>query len=330
MSASPSLPAPLHVVAAVVVDAAGQVLIARRPDHLHQGGLWEFPGGKLEPGESPRQALARELHEELGIEVTAARPLIKVHHAYPDRRVLLDVWRVSAFSGEAHGREGQPVRWVAPEALPDHSFPAANLPIVTAARLPPCYLVTPEPGPREAWPGFLQHLGDRVAAGIRLVQLRAHGLDAGGYQELAVQALAVCRQGGARMLLNASPQVVLDTGADGVHLSGARLRALTTRPLDRRIWAAASCHCLEDLRRAADLGLDFAVLSPVQATESHPDAHPIGWSRFAEWVEAATLPVFALGGVGSRELPAAWDHGAQGIAAIRGLWTGASEPMCGG
>jgi 8-oxo-dGTP diphosphatase len=132
------------------------------------------------------------------------------------------------------------------------------------------------------------------------------------------------------MLLNASPQVVLDTGADGVHLSGERLRALTTRPLDRRLWAAASCHSPGDLRRAADLGLDFAVLSPVQVTESHPDAQPLGWSRFAEWVEAGTLPVFALGGVGPRELATAWEHGAQGIAAIRGLWAGGAEPMCGG
>lgn len=126
----------LHVAAGVIVGPEGQILIAERAKHRHQGGLWEFPGGKVEPGETVQQALARELWEELNIHVGHARPLIQIRHRYPDKSVLLDVWRVESFTGEPHGREGQPLAWVCPEALVQYAFPAANVPIVTAARLP--------------------------------------------------------------------------------------------------------------------------------------------------------------------------------------------------
>lgn len=134
----------IHVAAAVIRAVDGRVLIAKRPLDKHQGGLWEFPGGKVEAGESVEAALARELAEELGITVTAAQPLIQVRHDYPDKQVLLDVWQVLAFSGEPHGAEGQPLAWVEPAQLPGYSFPAANRPIVAAARLPDRYLITPD------------------------------------------------------------------------------------------------------------------------------------------------------------------------------------------
>ena len=100
----------VHVAVGIVADSAGAILIARRPDHAHQGGLWEFPGGKVEAAESVATALQRELHEELGIAVQAAEPWLQIRHAYPDKTVLLDVWRVTAWRGEPHGREGQPLR----------------------------------------------------------------------------------------------------------------------------------------------------------------------------------------------------------------------------
>lgn len=134
----------VHVAAAVIRDGSGQILIARRADSQHQGGLWEFPGGKVEADESVETALARELHEELGIVVGAARPLIKIRHDYPDKQVLLDVWEVSVFTGEPHGAEGQPLAWVKPRDLSNYEFPAANQPIVAAAKLPAQYLITPE------------------------------------------------------------------------------------------------------------------------------------------------------------------------------------------
>ncbi len=122
----------LRVAVGVIGNTAGEVLVALRHAHLHQGGLWEFPGGKIADGESVEAALARELHEELGIHVEYAQPLLTVRHAYADRSVELHVWRVTAFVGEVHGREGQPLRWVAVPELDPVDFPAADLPIIEA------------------------------------------------------------------------------------------------------------------------------------------------------------------------------------------------------
>lgn len=307
----------LHVVAAVVVNSAAQVLVAQRPLDRHQGGLWEFPGGKVEPGEEPRAALARELREELGITVQKARPLIRVHHDYPDKSVLLDVWRVTAFAGEPHGREGQPIAWVAPHSLPDRDFPAANRPIVTAARLPPIYLVTPEPQNTAA---FLNRLDNLLVAGVGMVQLRAKTLAPAAYAELAGQVAALCAAAGAPLLLNAPPALATEIGAAGIHLSAACLMALTERPLGRGQWVAASCHNEKELAHACRIGVDFVVAAPVLATVSHPGARSLGWQGLRQLTEQATVPVYALGGMGLTHLATAWEHGAQGIAAISALW----------
>ncbi len=310
----------IHVAAAVIVNRAGEVLLARRPEHVHQGGLWEFPGGKLEPAEDSQSGLARELEEELGITPTAFRPLIRIPHHYPDKSVLLDVWRVDGWQGEPHGREGQPVQWVPAQRLPERSFPAANLPIVTAARLPDRYLVTPEPGDDHA--AFLADLAASIQGGARLVQLRAKGLPPERFRALAMRALEICRAEGALLLLNADPNLVQDSGADGVHLTSQRLLACRARPLPAGRWVAASCHNERELDHACRLGLDFVVLSPVKPTASHPRRVPLGWSGLRSLTEQATIPVYALGGMRTEDLPVAWDHGAQGIAAIRSLWSG--------
>jgi len=307
----------IHVAAAVIVNPAGEVLLALRPKDKHQGGLWEFPGGKVEPGEEVLTALGRELQEEVGIAVTQARPLIRIQHRYPDKAVLLDVWRVDDFEGAPHGREGQPIEWVLPEALPQRAFPAANLPIVTAARLPECYLITPEPEDHDE---FLLRLERALRGGIRLVQLRAHSLNEIVYKVLAREALALCHRYGARLLLNGPPQWVEEVGADGLHLSSTRLLALSRRPLGQDRWVAASCHNARELQHALSIGVDFAVLSPIKPTLSHPDATPLGWSQMQAMIDHLPLPVYALGGMTRGDLKDAFAYGAQGIAAIRELW----------
>ncbi len=118
----------------VVLDKSNRVLITRRASNSHQGGLWEFPGGKLEPGEDLQLALARELREELGIEIGRTSPLLEVNHDYGDKRVLLDVHVVWDFVGEARGLERQPLAWVAPVELGSYRFPAANVPIIGAIK----------------------------------------------------------------------------------------------------------------------------------------------------------------------------------------------------
>jgi 8-oxo-dGTP diphosphatase len=309
----------VHVAAAAVFDTAGRVLIARRLAHVHQGGLWEFPGGKREPDETAFAALARELHEELGITVCHARPLIQVRHDYPDKSVLLDVWRVDRFEGEPRGCEGQPLSWVKPDELADYGFPAANIPIVNAVRLPERYLITPEPSAdRQA---FLACLDAALLGGIRLVQLRAKTLSDREYVSLAQAVLMCCRRHGACLLINAAPSILGKVDAEGVHLTSEQLWALSERPRTTHDkWLAASCHTAAELAHATAIGVDFAVLAPVVATTTHPDAIVLGWDGFRALVAQTPMPVYALGGMTAADLPRAIEAGAQGIAAIRGFW----------
>lgn len=312
----------LEVAAGVVFDEHGRVLIAKRPAHLHQGDRWEFPGGKLEPGETAAAALRRELREELAIDIIDPTPLITIRHDYPDRSVRLSVWRVHQFHGTARGVEGQPIEWVAPDDLPNFTFPAANRPIVTAARLPDRYAILDADS---ADPAILRERLHRLAeAGITLLRLRASRLKPCDYAAFAAEAAEFCRARSIRLLLNGEPELVRVTGAAGLHLRSDQLRALNARPLDAGYWLAASCHNPEELRQAERIGADFAVLSPVLPTASHPDATPLGWTRFAAWVETATLPIFALGGVSPADLAEAQGCGAQGIAAIRGILDGSA------
>ena len=159
-----------------------------------------------------------------------------------------------------------------------------------------------------------------LARGVRLVQLRAHALSDVDYAELAEGAFQLCERHGARLLLNRDPLPVRDPPCHGLHLTARRLADLARRPLDDDLLVGASCHGAEDLSRASLLDLDYALLSPVQATASHPDTQAMGWDSFAALVEGARLPVYALGGLGTGDLENAFLRGAQGIAAIRGLW----------
>ncbi|MEO4045814.1 Nudix family hydrolase [Pseudomonas sp. CAU 1711] len=308
----------VHVAAAVIRGADGRVLIAKRAADRHQGGLWEFPGGKVEAGEQVRDALARELNEELGIRVEAARPLIQVHHDYPDKQVLLDVWEVGAFAGEPHGAEGQPLAWAGAQELLDYEFPAANQPIVAAARLPDSYLITPDDlAPAE----LLRGVRTALAGGTRLIQLRAPNMFDPQYRDLAVDIQGLCA-GKAQLMLKGPLEWLGDFPAAGWHLTAEQLRKYAPhgRPFPGQRWLAASCHSAEELALAARMGVDFVTLSPLQPTQSHPEATPLGWERAAELLRGSNIPAFLLGGVGPDDRERAWQIGAQGVAGIRAFW----------
>ncbi len=308
----------VHVAAAVIRGGDGRVLIARRPETAHQGGLWEFPGGKVEGGETVRAALVRELREELAIEVAAACRLIQIRHDYPDKHVLLDVWEVTRFDGEPQGAEGQPLAWVAADALPLYAFPAANQAIVTAARLPDRYLITPDDGAADA---LMAGISRALDQGITLVQLRAPTLSSDEYRALAGEALALCR-GRAQLLLKGPLHWLNDFPGAGWHLTSRQLTGLVEgagrfRPDG---WLAASCHDAEQLALAQNLGVDFVTLSPALRTLSHPEAEVLGWEKASQLLEAFNRPAYLLGGLGQADIGRAREVGAQGIAAIRGLW----------
>ncbi|MBP6596581.1 MAG: Nudix family hydrolase [Arenimonas sp.] len=306
-------------MAAVLRDAAGRVLLAQRGPGQDLAGLWEFPGGKVEPGETALQALDRELHEELGIRILSAEPLIRVPQAYPGKRIVLDVYDVSLYEGQPEGREGQALARAAPERLAEYPMPPADLPIVGVLTAPDRYAISPEPVEAAVFLTQLEHV---LSAGIRRVQLRAHDLPAADFAALAREAATRCRTVGAQLLLNGSADLAAELGV-GLHLRAAQLMTLRERPLLAAGQAmAASCHNAEELHQAQRLGLDFVVLGPVLPTHSHPGARLLGWEGFAALREQVSLPIYALGGVRPGDIAVARLHGAQGVAGIRALWEG--------
>lgn len=320
----------VHVVAGVITDARGRILLARRTEGRDLAGLWEFPGGKVDPGETPEQALVRELREELAIEAEVGEPVICVPQRYPNKRLRLDVRRIARWRGSMKGMDGQALAWVPPHRLATYAMPDADRPVVAALREPDRYLITPEPVAAtdidtdtsdRAW---LHALQTALAGGVRRVQLRAPALQANPeaaahWRGLVEQAVRHCRDAGADVLVNGDIALAHALGI-GVHLRAAQLMALDARPLTPAHQVMASCHRLEELRHAQALGCDAAVLGPVFATASHPGQTGIGWHAFAAMREEVALPIYALGGLRETHLSEARAHGAQGIAAIRGLW----------
>ena len=309
----------VHVVAGVIRDARGRVLLARRTEGRDLAGLWEFPGGKVEPGESAEAALVRELREELGIEARVDAALIRVPQRYPDKRLLLDVRHIR-FTGTPKGLDGQALAWAPPHTLAGYPMPPADRPVVAALLKPDRYLVTPAPEDDQAW---LAALARALARGVRCVQLRAHGLDARRWSRLVAQAVALCREAGVETLLNGDAALAGRVGI-GLHLRSAQLHQAGIGEAIAPLKAAgrsigASCHDVQDLLQAERLGCDFAVLGPLLQTRTHPGAAGIGWDAFAAMRERVSLPVHAIGGLGSDDIGIARAHGAQGIAAIRGL-----------
>jgi 8-oxo-dGTP diphosphatase len=301
---------PLQVAVGVVKNPEGKILISLRHAALHQGGLWEFPGGKIESSETAEQALARELNEELNITVIAATPLITVSHQYPDRFVQLNVFLVEQFSGVAKSLEGQPFKWVTPAELGHYAFPAANQPIITAARLPHHYAILDDAD--EAL--LLTNLQKLLNRGVKLIQARLKNLPPVAVAKFIEQAYPLCQQQQAVLLMNSA--VEYSAEVDGIHLTSRDLMVLKTRPGNSQ-WLAASCHNLEQLQHAQNIGVDFVVLAPVLATQTHPDAASLGWEQFADLVAKVNLPVYALGGMTESSLSQAQQSGGQGIAAIR-------------
>ena len=324
----------IHVVAGVIRDARGRILLARRTECRDLAGLWEFPGGKVEPGESPEAALVRELREELGIEARTGDALIRVPQQYPDKRLVLDVRRVDV-RGVPKGLDGQALAWVPPAKLASYPMPPADRPVVAALTQPDRYLVTPAPGDDDS--AWMAGLAAALTHGVDRVQLRAPGLDAARWERLAGHAARLCREAGAEVLVNGNAGLAERLGA-GLHLRAAQLQQFVGAAHGRDAHGAehrghgpllpgqeprplaASCHDIDDLLRAQALGCDFVVLGPVLPTASHPGAPGIGWDAFAALRERVSLPIYAIGGLDPGDIGIARRHGGQGIAAIRGLW----------
>ncbi|MBS3959815.1 MAG: Nudix family hydrolase [Xanthomonadaceae bacterium] len=331
--------AALAVVAAVLADEAGRLLLARRPEGKAHAGLWEFPGGKREPGEAALTALRRELHEELAIVLEAAEPLIRVPVAAaepepqqgsasvsPRIALRLEVWRASAWHGRPQAREHSALAWVDPAELADATrwpMPPADRPVLPALRDPPALWITPAVAAEAAAEAaLLARAQALLAGGLRRLHLRV-GPEAPGQRQRLARALApACAAAGAELLVHGDAALAEALGL-GLHLRAAQLAE--PPPALARLQAAgrpcsAAAHDAGELRRAAALGLGSALLGPVRATPTHPGQPGLGWAGF-EALRALVpeLPVYALGGLGPADLAEARRHGAQGVAGIRGF-----------
>ena len=306
----------VKVAAAVILASNGDVLLAQRPHGKVYAGYWEFPGGKLEPGETARHALDRELREELGLTVTRAAPWLVRRYVYPHAHVELHFFRVLAFDGEPHGHDGQAFAWQNPCGFTVEPLLPANAPIIDALRLPTIYGITMASELGEA--SFLQRLERALDSGLRLLQVREKTWPADRLQAFTERVLALAQRFHATVLLNGSVEQARAWGCHGVHWTARALAEATEKPRD--LVCGASCHSASEISRTGELGVDFAVLGPVARTPSHPEAAPIGWRAFADMIANTTLPVFALGGLNGTDLDTAIDHGAHGVALRSGAW----------
>lgn len=298
----------IEVAAAVIQRPDGRFLLAQRPTGKVYAGYWEFPGGKIEAGEAAERALARELHEELGIDVRASYPWITREYVYPHGHVRLNFFRVLEWSGEPHPREDQAIAWQVIGAPMVSPMLPANAPVLASLALPHEYAVT-DAG-RLGTAEMLARLGRRLESGLRLLQVREPKMDASVRELFTTQALGLAHRYGAKVLVK-TPHA----NADGVHYTAAELMRLERRP--EAGLSAASCHSRAELERAMTLGLDFAVVGPVLEKR---EAEPLGWPRFADLVRGASIPVYAIGGLKPSDMRDAWRAGAHGVAMIRGSW----------
>lgn len=312
----------VQVAVAILQQANGEYLLASRPQGKGWAGWWEFPGGKIEQGESPEQALIREAQEELGITPTQIQPWIKRRYDYPAtqdaeaKTVLLHFFFVTAWQGELHPHEGQQFAWQHPQTLNVSPVLPANAPIMHALSLPSVYAISN--AAEMGTTAFLAALQRQLDNGLQLLQIRESQLSDDALASLSETILHMCAPYHCRCLLNGTPEQAKQLGYQGAHLNSQRLMALSQKP--DHLLVGASCHDQTQLAHAQSLQLDFALLSPVLPTPSHPEASGLGWERLTEWVNGLEIPVYALGGMQASHLPSALACGARGIAMQRGAW----------
>jgi 8-oxo-dGTP diphosphatase len=307
----------IEVVAAVIFNQSGEFLLAQRPAGKAYAGYWEFPGGKVEPGENAVTALKRELHEELGIDVTDAYPWLTRDFDYAHAAVRLRFFRVHRWTGELHGREQQQFVWQTVRQTSVAPLLPANGPILRGLELPAVYGITA--AGEMGHDAFMRRLDQSLRQGLRLIQVREKHLSGAELLTFASEVVARAHAHGARVMVNGVADVAARAGADGVHLTAACLMTAERRPACD--WCGASCHSAAELERARGLGLDFVVLGPIAATPSHVNAPTLGWPEFSRLIRDYPLPVYALGGLGVDELEQAWHCGAHGVGMLRGAWT---------
>ena len=305
----------VEVVAAIITRPDGSFLLASRPEGKPYPGYWEFPGGKVEAGESLHHALSRELQEELSIQTIIAYPWITRIFSYDHATVRLHFFRVTKWHGELQPRENQTLSWQTADDISVTPVLPANAPILRALLLPSVYAIThaEEIGIDTS----ITTLTHALQHGLRLIQVREKNMAKDQLRTFSREVITLAQTYDAKVLINGDIEFSSELGADGVHLTSSQLMNLSKRP--ETDWCGASCHNAEALFHAEQLGVDFVVLGPVLPTLTHPGISSLGWRKFASLIKDYSLPVYALGGLCSEDLTTALEHGGHGIAMMRGV-----------
>lgn len=312
----------------VIQHDNGLVLLGQRPVGKPWAGYWEFPGGKIEDGETPAHALVRELQEELGITPTLYYPWITRSYDYeakynadgllesPAKTVKLHFFIVVEWDGEPLGLEQQTLSWQNPEKNTVGPMLPANAPILTGLGLAPVYAITNLGELGEEL--FFECLSAALEGGLMMIQIREKQLAEKELELFAERVIEVAAPYEAKVFINSDLDLAHALHASGVHFSSRQLMMLPSKP--QGLLCGASCHNEAELAQAASLGLDYVMLSPVQPTLSHQGAPVLGWDKFAGLIKDYPLPVFALGGMQRNDLAMARTKGAHGIALQRAIW----------
>ncbi|MEX2524695.1 MAG: Nudix family hydrolase [Gammaproteobacteria bacterium] len=295
-----------------------QVLLTMRPNNVHQGGRWEFPGGKKKNNELSEEALIREMKEEINIDVINYRRIKRFNYDYPGKNLDIDARIIEEWSGDIRSLEGREIKWIDIKELGKVNFPPANRDIIKVLQLPEIYFITPNLDGYDH--EFIERIDYIIKTGIRLIRFRSTNLRGNKRYEYADKILEKCRKYNCMFIYDGTPEDAVQLGADGLHMDSAGLLRTETRPLDNKLYVAASCHNETEIKKASAIDADFCVLAPVKDTPSHSNSNSLGWAEFSRLAEMSDIPVYALGGMRPEDLAKARLHNAYGLAMISGLW----------
>jgi 8-oxo-dGTP diphosphatase len=314
----------IHVAVGVIYNSnKDEVLITKRTANQHLAGYWEFPGGKVEENEDVITALSRELFEELGITISNVEKLTVVNYEYPDKKVLLDIWKVYEWSGVPTGKENQEIAWSKINQLNQFEFPEANKHIVQTLLLSPLYVIS-----QESYDDYsrLLSIADKCfSEGLKLFQIRLKTRNNQEISKLINELAKSAKQYDAKLILNGIPSDIHTYNIDGIHLKSKELKSYDCRPISEEYILGASCHNEDELFSASKLNVNYAFISPVLTTPSHPEKDGIGWDKFNEMRNKVRFPVYALGGMTPDDLRVAKYYGAYGVAMMGAIWSSNSK-----
>jgi|TARA_B110000037_G_scaffold221518_1_gene292818 8-oxo-dGTP diphosphatase len=306
----------VNVSVAVLINNNRQVLLGQRPHPKSWEGWWEFPGGKIEKGETSVDALYREIDEEIGVKITQFKKWVIRKYSHGGNDITLHFFKVYGWEGEVTSKENQKLVWTHLQNPNVSPILPANLFIQKAFDLPKYYAITNLSETSKKV--FFNQLQNRISNGLKMIQVREKNISFDEFKIFSNEVIKICKPKGVKVIINSDVNLAYEIKADGVHLRSKDL--ISIKKIPKNLIVSASCHTQEEIYIAEKLNINFLVLSAIKKTLSHPDIKPIGWDEFEKIVNRVNTPIYALGGLGVNDYSVALENGAIGIASQRSIW----------